>query len=115
MNGVEIRMQETRAGHYTLKVGDLGKLCEKTQDVHISNSSKYLTCKLCGNIFKEAGGLKKHMDRKHGPQDFRETLVVDENRKCILKKTKISAEKEKETEIVKDVEGENCLVMLNAR
>ena len=109
LNDVEIRMKETRGGHYTLKVGDLGKLCEKSQDVDVRNSSKYSRCKLCGNIFKESGGLKKNMERNHKSQDFGETLVVNDNLRSILKKTKISAHKEKEADILKDIEGENSV------
>ena len=56
---------------------------------------------MCGNIFKDKGNLNIHMEKKHGSN------VVE--MKSILKDGKITADKAKKTQILKDIVGENCL------
>ena len=56
----EIQLVETRGGHYTIRVSDLGKLCRLQEDFE---------CDLCENIFNSGTSLKNHKKTIHGAAD----------------------------------------------
>ena len=65
LNDVEIKLRETRGGHYTIKVGDLGKLNVSTP----SRRRLYQTsdcCEVCDNVTMEDEALRKHKEIDHG-------------------------------------------------
>ena len=87
----EIALEETGAGHYTIKVRDLGKLCRTRQvspckvcdlefesrrdlETHLKTEHESnedilildLNCKVCEKRFKSRTGLSIHMKTKHG-------------------------------------------------
>ena len=90
----EMALVETDAGHYTIKVSDLGKLCKmpecfecKLCDSEFSTKDSLKThmgsqheesvdrvssfeCKLCGKMYKSSTGRSIHMERKHGALDM---------------------------------------------
>ena len=86
----EIALVETDAGHYTIRVSDLGKLCKMTEcfecelcDSAFSNEASLknhvrshheepvnkFECNVCGKMYKCSTGRSIHMERKHGVSD----------------------------------------------
>ena len=62
----EIDLEETGAGHYTVRVSDLGKLCKMPTA---------FDCFDCELEFRSRTDLKRHMDRKHvGMDTYSSTL-----------------------------------------
>ena len=64
----EIPLRETAGGHFTLKVADIGKLCEKEKAIsnnfHSENEELY-TCDDCGKTLSSNVKLKNHKETEH--------------------------------------------------
>ena len=98
----EIELVETGAGHYTIKVSDLGKLCRlpkyfeceecdlefesitnlknhtKTEHEAINRVSNCFECNECGKEYKSKTGWSIHMEMKHRANQRFECKVCDE-------------------------------------
>ena len=62
----EIKMKETKGGHYTIKVKDLGKLCGAVPD-----RTNYCTeneCDKCKSVLHAKDDLDEHMPGTHSPK-----------------------------------------------
>ena len=54
----ELELIETKAGHYTVKVSDLGKLCKKPAE-----TQNIFECKSCEKVVKEEDTLGLHKEK----------------------------------------------------
>ena len=64
---VKIEIRETRGGHYTLRVKDLGKLCKDVSSIKTEKSS---ACYKCDDNSKSKDSLKGHIRCEHAKQTF---------------------------------------------
>ena len=58
----EIDLKETNAGHYEVKVSDLGKLCRLPARMEKHDTFE---CKSCDKAFKQSGNVSLHTEKKH--------------------------------------------------
>ena len=73
----EIKLKESRAGHYLVDVSDLGKLCYLQSD---EKEVHTFQCEICENVVKSANGLSLHMQKEHVDQirkDIEGELCMD--------------------------------------
>ena len=69
LNEVEIPMKETTGGHFIVKITDLGKLCDKFNDISTFCAMKEHKCNKCDEIFDSRRVLENHLITKHGAKD----------------------------------------------
>ena len=69
LNEVEIPMKETTGGHFIVKITDLGKLCDKFNEISIFCAMKEHKCNKCDEIFDSRRVLENHLITKHGAKD----------------------------------------------
>ena len=60
MKDVKIPLRETSGGHYTIRVADLGELCDCSTEVKLGSN-----CTKCGKSFEKNKELQYHMDSAH--------------------------------------------------
>ena len=66
----ELELIETKAGHYTVKVSDLGKLCKKPVE-----TQNIFECKRCEKVVKGEDTLGRHNENAHEKCDDSENLL----------------------------------------
>ena len=79
LENTEIELKENKSGHYTIKVSDLGKLCdlelEDTKSLASHREMKHaiadrtFECRMCGRDYKSKTGRNIHMKMKHEVKD----------------------------------------------
>ena len=78
LKDLEIKLTETAGGHYTLKVKDLGKMCERFDDSSAfcaSTVSVLINCDNCDQMFSTDKSMKSHMQTTHkAPNEFMKPL-----------------------------------------
>ena len=95
-------MNETAAGHYTVYVSDLGKLCYLQTDA--------VDFELCDDNFESENVLNHHISTDHGDnhvcQMQTSPLRSQKPAKSVLKPKKENNSRLTHEEIVKEIEGE---------
>ena len=59
----KIELKETQAGHYTVDVSALGKLCYVPNDVKVNHGFE---CRMCDELLNSRSSLNLHVDTEHG-------------------------------------------------
>ena len=59
----KLELKETQAGHYTVDVSALGKLCYVPHDVKVNHGFE---CRLCDKVLNSRSSLNLHVDTEHG-------------------------------------------------
>ena len=67
LGNVNIDIKETKGGHYTLKVQDLGKLCNK-ENVASFFAKKSSSCEKCAETCQTTDSIKNHNASNHAEQ-----------------------------------------------
>ena len=104
LEGTEIEMRETNGGHYTIKVSDLGKLSDGSADIDIV--SENFQCEVCKNVLKNRKSLNLHIQSKHENHGKSDLAEMRKMKSALKGQSKSSNDYEN---IIKDIEGENCI------